>query len=551
MGKLASRLLCAAIIVILSTVCFSGLTQSAEKEKKIVNASLCYKQTTDYGSVGLQYYSNTVLPTETTDIDLTWAFWFVVGGEPGTYYYYIQMAMDKVNDAGQTVVTYKLNNGTTMKWLGWTENVPSSYYYYNSSKTGFTSGDYIYITASSTWKNYNNTYSLSAFNVGLKIRDAPPLYTPPTIDLTRPAGGETWTVGDSQNIFWNITDGTADYSVWVNYSADDGDSWYAAHAKITQDSAGAGNFTWTIPNAPSVECIMNITVVDSSMGSDTFETDYFTIVYPAFTTSITNPAGGEEWEAGSVHDINWTATGGIGTLLINISYNIGMGEPFTSIVGDHANDGGYAWTIPNTPSTDVAINITASDENGVTVTNYSELFTIVAVTEPPVTANDITLTVTHPTTSIVGDTITITANVLIDSTTANTISSVAIYYRYQGTTAYTSVAMSLTSGTHEEGVWTGTIPTTTKAGILEFHVKAISKQTDFADTPVYKITITAQPVTTAPATTIFTNEDAWILGAVVVSLVFIWIMWAVKPLVVLTIIGTVLFIAIIFVFGLP
>jgi len=373
----------------------------------------------------------------------------------------------------------------------------------------------------------------------------PPAYTPPTIDVTRPAGGEIWTVGDDELVYWNITDGTAPYSVWANYTADDGDSWYPAHAVIEQ-GAGANNFAWTIPNSPSEECYLNITIVDDDMGRDNDETSYFTIVYPSFDATITNPAGDEEWEVGSVQDINWTATGGIGDLLINLSYAIEIEGSFTNITNEEENDGGYEWTIPNTPSATVWIRINASDENGVEVSNFSEMFAIVAVEEPPITQNDITIQVTHPTTSYTGDTITIYVDVSIDSST-DEISSVTIYYRYEGK-GYQSVAMELTAGTEKDGTWTGTIPRTTTVGTLEFYVKANADNGVTASTTTYEIDKQKHPeASTTPSTTLITSEV--VIGtAVVIGAGFLmWLAWTVKPAVVLILVGAVIIIIYVFV----
>ena len=256
---------------------------------------------------------------------------------------------------------------------------------------------------------------------------------------------------------------------------------------------------------------------------------------------IINPAGGEEWEVGSVQDINWTTTGGIGDLLINISYAIEGESPFTNITNDEENDGGYEWTIPNTPSGTVWLLVTAYDEEGNDNASFSfsEMFAIIAVEEPPVTEEGITIQVTHPSTSYIGNAITIHADVSIDSLT-DEISSVIIYYRYSGQ-AYRTVSMELTSGNTDDGTWSGTIPETTELGTLEFYVKATSDEGSKASTTVYDIEITEEIPTTTPLT-ISIDDLTFALIVFAISIALIWLAWAFKPAILLIIVGAIVII---------
>ena len=373
-------------------------------------------------------------------------------------------------------------------------------------------------------------------------------YALPVIDITRPAGGEEWTVGSGEAIFWNITDGSASYSVWANYTVDAGAHWYPAHAKITQYAEGQGTFVWTIPNAPSTHCHINMTVVDDDMGRDSDESIQFTIIYPAISIGITSPAGDEEWEIASVHTIHWTATGGVGDLLINFSYAIEFLGEFTEIATDEENDGSYSWTIPDDATDTAYLLVTAYDDNGANDSLISEMFAIVEEGgggNPPSGEDTITITTTPPSTAVLGDTIGISAIVVIESdTTSHAISAVTIYYRYAGAT-YKTVSMTLASGDSTDGTWTGTIPATTVVGTIEFYIKATTNHADTETTTTHAISIQAS----TPATVLnISATDLAITTAVGVTALFlIWLAWTVKPAVVLIVIGAVIIIAIFFV----
>jgi beta-lactamase superfamily II metal-dependent hydrolase len=73
------------------------------------------------------------------------------------------------------------------------------------------------------------------------------------------------------------------------------------------------------------------------------------------------PNGGETWSVSSVHDITWTATDNIGVTTIDLAYSTNHGANWTPIVNGEANDGTYAWTIPDAPSTQVLVRVTAHD----------------------------------------------------------------------------------------------------------------------------------------------------------------------------------------------
>jgi hypothetical protein len=90
------------------------------------------------------------------------------------------------------------------------------------------------------------------------------------VTVTAPNGGEDWTVGSTQNITWNST---CIDSVKIEYSTDAGSNWITETEKVP---AGPGSYSWTVPTAPSENCLVRI--CDAADGSPCDQSDaLFTI----------------------------------------------------------------------------------------------------------------------------------------------------------------------------------------------------------------------------------------------------------------------------------
>ncbi len=92
---------------------------------------------------------------------------------------------------------------------------------------------------------------------------------------------------------------------------------------------------------------------------------------PAIT--VTSPNGGESWMAGTVHEITWTSTGGVGN--VDILYSYDGGSNLHSVVADTANDGSHPWTVPDTPSANCYVQVL--DHSGSPYDSSDAVFSIV------------------------------------------------------------------------------------------------------------------------------------------------------------------------------
>jgi len=73
--------------------------------------------------------------------------------------------------------------------------------------------------------------------------------------------------------------------------------------------------------------------------------------------TLTAPNGGESWQVGSQHLIQWTTTGSIPN--VSLSYSTDGFATSHTIVASIANTGSYNWTIPNTPATTARVRVSS------------------------------------------------------------------------------------------------------------------------------------------------------------------------------------------------
>ncbi|MFA4956985.1 MAG: VWA domain-containing protein [Candidatus Methanoperedens sp.] len=90
----------------------------------------------------------------------------------------------------------------------------------------------------------------------------------PTITLNQPNGGETWTVGSTQNITWVASGGTGSLSTSLYYSITGVNGTYT---QIATGLPNTGSYAFTVPNAPSTDVFVKAVVTDSALNvaSDT------------------------------------------------------------------------------------------------------------------------------------------------------------------------------------------------------------------------------------------------------------------------------------------
>ncbi len=78
---------------------------------------------------------------------------------------------------------------------------------------------------------------------------------------------------------------------------------------------------------------------------------------------VGRPNGGENFPAGSVQNIQWTATDDVGVTSVSLSYSTDGGSQWIDIPGgtNIDNSGNFSWTLPDIASSSVRVSVSASD----------------------------------------------------------------------------------------------------------------------------------------------------------------------------------------------
>jgi len=97
---------------------------------------------------------------------------------------------------------------------------------------------------------------------------------PPSVEITRPEGGESWEYTDMETIEWDTEKG--DYpidSIDIEYSTDGG----ASFKVLADDIDDTGSYDWEIPDETSDEAVVQVTATDTEGYSGQDESEQFTI----------------------------------------------------------------------------------------------------------------------------------------------------------------------------------------------------------------------------------------------------------------------------------
>lgn len=284
-----------------------------------------------------------------------------------------------------------------------------------------------------------------------------------TIDVTSPNGGEVLPALGSHTITWNNTAGIT--SVLIQYSTDNGSTWNLINPMAPTGPSG-GSYVWNpIPATPSATCLVRVMDGMIPFIGDTSDAT-FTIT--SGTATVTAPNGGETWYVGTTQNITWTYTGPPSQY--DIEYSTDNGATWNLVatnVSVGSFGGSYAWTIPNTPSTQCLVRVT--DMIDPTRTDVSNaVFTIASPT----------ITVVSPNGGeswLVGSTQTISWN------SVGPITQVMLEYSSDGGTTWNLIAAPVPNGTGG-GTYSWTVPATPSATCLvrvsDFMIPTIVDQSD-------------------------------------------------------------------------
>jgi len=168
---------------------------------------------------------------------------------------------------------------------------------------------------------------------------------PPFISLTTPNGSENWVGCASQSISW--TSGGTSGSFGLYYSINNGASWNF----ITNSSSSS--YTWNpIPNLTSTTCLVK--VQDNSNVNLKDSSDVVFTINQNTDIIITNPNGGEQWEAGTNKTIDWVSA--TSSTNFSVYYSINNGSSWSTIISNTYSKT-INWSVPNSPTSNALIKV--------------------------------------------------------------------------------------------------------------------------------------------------------------------------------------------------
>lgn len=214
---------------------------------------------------------------------------------------------------------------------------------------------------------------------------------PPQVSLLQPDGGEEWQAGTEREILYQTEDPDTPNEVLrldLEVSTDAGATW----SLIAFDQSVSGSYRWAVPDAPTTEAMVRVTVTDGQLEATDQSAAPFTITeappppQPPVVTVI-HPDGGETLVAGAQELVRWTAVDPdtpSESLLLQIDFSTDGGGTWQEVGSQLENSGQFLWQVPEAPTSQALVRIAATDGILEAVDTSNATFTIALPVPPPV-----------------------------------------------------------------------------------------------------------------------------------------------------------------------
>jgi hypothetical protein len=186
----------------------------------------------------------------------------------------------------------------------------------------------------------------------------------PVITVTSPNGGESLQLNNQHEITWSSSDVTGNVYIQL----------YKGETRISSiETANDGAFLWSLESLiPGNDYKIKITNLEGNVFD--FSNTPFTIIeisQPSIT--VISPNGGESWQTGSIHDINWITKNLVGDVKIELY----KGDSLSLLIDTTSHN--FSWTVPTIDTgDDYRIKISS-----LTTSDFSDTsFSIVAPPNP-------------------------------------------------------------------------------------------------------------------------------------------------------------------------
>ncbi|MBI4721773.1 MAG: hypothetical protein HY769_02030, partial [Candidatus Stahlbacteria bacterium] len=175
----------------------------------------------------------------------------------------------------------------------------------------------------------------------------------PEITVVSPNGGEEWFIGTNDTIRWQSMKVE---SVKIGVSRNGGTNW----DEIVNSTPSDGEYVWPVIGPEAEHCLIKVTDVNSST-SDISNGEF--IITPIRTITVNKPNGGEQWCIDRNYNIEWSSTGKISSVKVELSRDNGWN--WVALFNSTPNDGSENWTAVGPTSDSCKVRITSTVETNV------------------------------------------------------------------------------------------------------------------------------------------------------------------------------------------
>ncbi len=190
----------------------------------------------------------------------------------------------------------------------------------------------------------------------------------PVITVAFPNGGEYLSVGSrpSPGTAWTSNGDVVTYNIYLSPDSGARTRSESLYGRGVCRDRNPATRSWdgfnTAAFADCNQCLIQITASDDETNTYDFSDAVFVIDNTPPTVTLTALNGGQLLRGGAVFTITWTASDAhFGPTPIALAYSLDGGSTYTDIVTATANDGEYAWTVPEVETTTVRVRVTATD----------------------------------------------------------------------------------------------------------------------------------------------------------------------------------------------